>query len=433
MKAIKGYNLSHGTHVPDMKYLSEKQPIETLPAPPMVVISLSQSLGKPSIPAVEPGYRVLQGQLIASANGDISSNIFSSVSGTINSIKEISNETGGKETFIFIENDGKDEKDFLPPLFNPFPCDIQERIKDAGIVGLGGASFPTAVKTNPKGQVDTLILNGAECEPYLTCDYRLMLEKTDDIVRGARYIAKALGIANIMTGIEINKPDCIAAFEKYNDIQPVSLKRQYPVGSEKHLIYACKKRKVPPGKLPADVGCIVINVATCFAVQEAVEFGKPLFERVVTVSGKAVNTPKNLLVRLGTDYDTIITACGGVKNSVVKIVRGGPMTGAALVSNNGYTRKATGGLIYMDKTETGMFEPQPCLSCGKCADACPMRLMPMQTSIYAEAGDFDRAAKLGGVLNCIECGCCSYVCPARRALLQDIRKAKIELRKTKIN
>lgn len=429
MKAIKAYRFRYGTHIPDMKYLTASKETETLAIPTTVTISLAQSLGKASIPTVRPGDKIKTGQIIAKADGLISSNIASSVSGTVKEISDLPNVMGGIETFIKIESDGLDETDYFLPLTNPSGDEIKQRIADAGIVGLGGASFPTYVKISPRHAVDTLILNGAECEPYLTCDYRLMIEHADKIVRGARYIAKTLNISTIMIGIELNKPDCIGVFEEYDDIQPVSLKKQYPMGSEKHLIYVCTKRKVPLGKLPADVGCIVENVATCSAICDAIELGKPLYERILTVSGKAIKEPKNLLVRVGTDFETIVKACGGVRDGLAKIVRGGPMTGNALISNKGFTRKATGGLLYLDRTETDMMKPTPCLSCGKCADVCPMRLMPMQTCIYTEAAEYKRADKLGGVLCCIECGSCAYVCPAKRPLLQNIRKAKNELKK----
>lgn len=412
-----------------MKYLSAGREIKVLPAPASVTIALAQSIGMPSVPTVAAGETVKMGQLIAKANGMVSSNIFSSVSGRVKEIAELPNETGGSETFIIIENDGKDDACFLPALHDPSPVEIIDRVQSAGIVGLGGASFPTHVKISPRTPVDTLILNGAECEPYLTCDYRLMLEQTDKIVRGARYLAKALNVRNILVGIEANKPDCIALFEKYDDIQPVILKKQYPVGSEKHLIYITTKRVVPLGKLPSDVGCAVSNVATCAAACEAIELGKPLYERVLTVSGRAIMSPENLLVRLGTGLDAISAFCGGVKDSLAKIVRGGPMTGTALVSNKGYTRKASGGFIYLSESETDILDPSPCLSCGRCADVCPMRLMPMQTSLYADAHDYKRASRLGGAAYCIECGSCAYICPAKRPLLQNIRKTKTEARR----
>ncbi len=281
--------------------------------------------------------------------------------------------------------------------------------------------------------IDTLIVNGAECEPYLTCDYRLMIEKTDEIARGARYIAKALGAEKIIIGIESNKRDCVKAFEAYEDIQPVILRKQYPMGGEKQLIYVTVGKKVGLGKLPADYGVVVQNVATCFAVCEAIELGKPLYERALTVSGKAVKQPKNLWVRVGTPVQAIVDHCGGEASLPKKVISGGPMTGVALEDYNDYTHKTTSGILLLDKKEAAADEPTPCLNCGMCADVCPMHLMPMNTAFYSAAGDFDSAAKYGNVAYCIECGACEYVCPAKRPLIQAIRKTKAALRNKKEN
>ena len=319
-----------------MKNIAKDAALEVLPMPETVAISTSQSLGRPATPVVSAGQTVKEGELIARAEGLISSDVFASICGTVTEIKTENGANGTDETFIVIKSDASGEKSYLPPLTDPSADEIKARIKDAGIVGLGGAGFPTAVKVAPKTPVDTLILNGAECEPYLTCDHRLMLEKADEIARGARYVAKALGVEKIIIGIEANKPDCIAVFEKYDDIQPVILKKQYPMGGEKQLIYVTTGRKVGIGKLPADVGVVVQNVATCYAVCEAVELGKPLYERVLTVSGKAVQNPKNLWVRVGTPVRSIIDYCGGESVTPKKVVQGGPMTGVALANYDNY-------------------------------------------------------------------------------------------------
>lgn len=410
-----------------MKYISASAPLEVLPPPDEVKISLSQSLGKPAIPVVEAGESVKEGQLIAKADGLISSDVFSSISGTITGIEQLQG-AGGIETFIVIKGDGKGEKSLLPPLTDPDGQQIKERIKQAGIVGLGGAGFPTAVKASPRTPVDTLVINGAECEPYLTCDYRLMLERAEEIARGARYIAKALGVEKIIIGIEANKPDCIQKFEAFDDIQPVVLKKKYPMGGEKQLIYVTCGRKVGIGKLPADAGVVVQNVATCFAVCEAVESGKPLYERVLTVSGKAVKQAKNLWVRLGTSVKNIVDYCGGEALNPKKVIQGGPMTGVALSSYDVYTHKTTSGILLMSEDEAAAEQPTPCLNCGKCADVCPMHLMPMNTAFYSSAGDFDAALEYGQTMACIECGACEYICPAKRPLIQAIRKTKAYLR-----
>lgn len=431
MKAVKGKNFFAGIHIHDMKYLACDKPTEVLPAPIEVAISTSQSLGKPAAVCVEKGQKVKEGQLIADADGFISSDVFASIAGEVVDIKPMISANGVSETYIVIKSDGSGEKQYLPPLSDPTAEEIKTRIKESGIVGLGGAGFPAAVKSAPRTPVDTLILNGAECEPYLTCDHRLMIENTDEIVRGARLIAKALGGVQIVVGIEANKPDCIAAFEPYDDIKVVILKKQYPMGSEKHLIYVTTGRKVGLGKLPADSGVVVQNVATCFAVCEAVEKGKPLYERILTVSGQAVKEPKNLWVKLGTPVKEIVEFCGGESENPKKVVQGGPMTGVALATYDVYTHKTTSGVLLLSAKEAAAEEPTPCLNCGKCADVCPMHLMPMQTAFYAAAGDYDSAAKLGSTLSCIECGACEYICPAKRPLIQAIRKTKAAMRAKK--
>ena len=414
-----------------MKNIAKDAALEVLPMPETVAISTSQSLGRPATPVVSAGQTVKEGELIARAEGLIYSDVFASICGTVTEIKTENGANGTDETFIVIKSDASGEKSYLPPLTDPSADEIKARIKDAGIVGLGGAGFPTAVKVAPKTPVDTLILNGAECEPYLTCDHRLMLEKADEIARGARYVAKALGVEKIIIGIEANKPDCIAVFEKYDDIQPVILKKQYPMGGEKQLIYVTTGRKVGIGKLPADVGVVVQNVATCYAVCEAVELGKPLYERVLTVSGKAVQNPKNLWVRVGTPVRSIIDYCGGESVTPKKVVQGGPMTGVALANYDNYTHKTTSGILLMTEKEAAAEEPTPCVNCGKCADVCPMHLMPMNTAFYAAANDFDAAAQYGQTMACIECGACEYICPAKRPLIQAIRKTKAALRNKK--
>lgn len=433
MKAIKGKPFFAGIHVKDCKALACDKETEVMPEPEEAYISLSQSLGKPAEVCVEKGQKVKEGEIIAKASGAISSDVFASIAGEVTDIKPLVGANGGTETYVVIKGDKSGEKFTFPPLKNPDGDAIKQRIKECGIVGLGGAGFPTAVKVLPKTSVDTLILNGAECEPYLTCDHRLMLERTEEIARGARYIARALTVSKIYIGIEANKPDCIAAFEKYDDIQPVILKKQYPMGSEKHLIYVCTGRKVGIGKLPADSGVVVQNVATAFAVCEAVEKGKPLYERILTVSGKAVKNPKNLLVRVGTPVKSIVEYCGGEAEEPKKVVQGGPMTGMALATYDVYTHKTTSGILLMTKEEAGVYEPTPCLNCGKCADVCPMHLMPMQTAFYAAAGDYESAAKYGNTLSCIECGACEYTCPAKRPLIQSIRKTKAAMRAKKQN
>lgn len=437
LKAVKGKLYFGGIHPKGAKELSSSASLEFMPLPEVVTVSTSQSLGKPSTVIVEKGQAVKEGEIIAKPDGAISSNVFASVSGTVTDIKEGVGAGGNRETYIVISRNSPDGATTeaeggafrFPPLDNPTAEEIKTRIFDCGIVGLGGAGFPTAVKVAPRTPVDTLILNGAECEPYLTCDHRLMLEKTDEIVRGARLIAKAIGVNNIIIGIEANKPDAIAKFEPYEDIKVVILKKQYPMGGEKQLIYVTTGRRVGLGKLPADSGVIVQNVATAYSVCEAVELGKPLYERVITISGKAIAQPKNLWVRVGTSVKDIVEYCGGESEALKKAVLGGPMTGTAIANYDTYTHKTTSGILLLTAKEASADEPTPCLNCGKCADVCPMHLMPMNTAFYSAEGDFEAAAKYGNVSACIECGACEYICPARRPLIQAIRKTKAELRK----
>lgn len=419
---------SRGIHVRGAKSLSSSAAISELPAVSEVVIPLSQHIGKPATAIVEVGQAVKRGQLIAKAEGYISANIHASIAGTVKAIEARSNGRGGMVTCVVIERAETEETDYMPALTDPSAEEIFTRVQAAGIVGMGGAGFPTCVKLKPQSKVDALILNGAECEPYLTCDHRLMIEQRDKIVRGAKYIAKALGVETIIIGIEKNKPDAIATFEE-TDLHVVALKKQYPMGSEKHLIYVCTGRKVPVGKLPADAGVSVQNVATAYAVCEAIEEGKPLMERVVTVSGAGINQPKNLLCPVGASFAALAEECGGVKEDAVKFVAGGPMTGNALTGLESYVTKTSSGLLFLTTKETNTDEPTNCLNCGKCADVCPMKLMPMQTEFYTTTGEYELAETYGGVMSCIECGACSYICPARRPLAQAIKKAKAELRK----
>lgn len=415
-----------GVRLAGHKSRTRDLPIEPF-SPAEVAVPLARHLGAPAVPLVQTGDRVRKGQTIGAIAGKISANVHASVSGTVKAVEERPDGRGGTMPCVVIAADGSKEEAFLPPLADLSPRAIVERIEACGIIGMGGAGFPTHIKLSPSVPVDTLILNGAECEPYLTCDDALMRERTDAVVRGAKYMAQALGVGRILVAIEKNKPEAIAAFAA-TELAVVPLKKQYPMGAEKQLIYCCTKRKVPLGKLPADAGVIVQNVATAFAVCEAVEQGKPLIERIVTVTGEGVRTPKNLLCPVGTPLSALAEACGADDNTV-KLVEGGPMTGAALTGTQAVVTKTTGGFLFLSAKETSVYDPTPCINCGRCADVCPMKLLPMQTEFYTDAREYDNAEKYGGVLACIECGACSYVCPAHRPLAQAIKTAKAELRR----
>ncbi len=430
MALSKRSTFSHGVHIHDMKYLSKDKAIEVMPAPERVFISLAQHIGKPAQAVVEVGDTVSRGQLIGKADGFVSANVFASVSGVVEKIAPMRNPQGQMQTFIVIKNDNLDTTVTLDDIDKTDGKQIASRVGEAGLVGLGGAGFPTAVKINPPNPVDTVLINGAECEPYLTCDHRIMIENAEEFVKGARFLSIALGGAKIVVGIEENKPDAIEILSKYDDITVVPLKKKYPQGSEKQLIYACTKRKVGCGKLPATTGVCVFNVQTVKQTYDAVELNKPLYERVMTVTGKGINEPKNILVRNGTSYEEIVAFCGGLKDDARKIVAGGPMMGRVLTDLSGYTKKTDSGLLVLAKGEANELEPTACISCGRCAQACPMHLMPMYIDLFTNVGDYELANHYGA-MNCFECGTCAYVCPAKRDLVGSVQLCKQKLREMK--
>ena len=429
MSVLKPKRFPYGTPIHGTK-LSKNSPTETIPAPKRVYISLSQHIGAPALPVVNVGDRVKKGTLIAEASGAISANLYSSVSGVVSDIRDIVNGLNQRQKYIIIDNDFADEEEFLPTLSDFEPQTLVERIRLAGIVGLGGAGFPTAAKLTPKTKLDTLIINGAECEPYLTCDDRLMRERTQEIYKGIKYVARALKVDRIIIGIERNKPQAIEAFSEFNDVDVVSLKKQYPMGSEKHLIYVTTGRKVPVGKMPFDVLCCVQNIKTVLAAFNAIENNIPLTEAYITVSGRGIKEPKNLRVPVGTPYSELIEYCGGKADDTIKVIAGGPMMGKALTNLNMYVRKADSGLLCLKNSETSTANPTNCINCGMCARFCPMRLMPMYIESYALHGNFGEAERYGA-MNCIECGLCAYNCPAKRALVQSITLAKSKIREMK--
>lgn len=410
-----------------MKYLAKDKPIEPMPPSEHYFVALSQHIGVPAKPVVEVGATVAAGTLIARADGMISANVFSPVSGTVAGIETRKNKQGANAPFIHIKNDFKNREEFMPPADASDARAVRERIGEAGIVGLGGAGFPTLVKLSPSKPVDILIINAAECEPYLTCDYRVMLDRTEEFVKGVKILSSCLGVARTVIGIEENKMEAYEKLRAFDGFELILLEKKYPQGGEKQLIYACCGRVVPAKALPMDVGVVVQNVATALAVYEAVEKGKPLYERVVTVSGKGVAEPKNLLVKTGTLFEEALDFCGGISEDTQKLIAGGPMMGTSLYDASGVFTKTDSGLLALTGEEANVSQPSNCISCGACARACPMNLMPMYIDFYALAGDFKTSEKYG-TNHCIECGCCANVCPAKRPLVQSIRLAKAKLR-----
>ncbi len=396
------------------------------PTPQTVSIPLSQHIGAPAAAVVAVGDEVKVGTMIGKAASFVSANVFSSVSGKVTDIVTCRTAIGAKATHIVIENDGAYEEDFLEPLLSPDAAEIKSRVAEAGIVGMGGATFPTHVKLSPKTPVDVLIINAAECEPYITCDYRLSLEKTSEIFKGVEYMMTALGVENAYIGIEENKPDAIAKLSALatDRIRVIPLVTKYPQGAEKQLIYAITGRVVPEGALPSDVGAVVDNVHTAFAIYEAVELGKPSFMRAMTVSGKACTRPGNYWVRNGVGYKDIAAYCGETDDAK-KVISGGPMMGFAQTDLAPSTGKGTSSLLFLTEEEVSSGDKpiSACINCASCASHCPMRLMPMFIERAVEAEDAALAKKYHA-LSCLECGCCAYVCPARRPLVTAMRRAK---------
>lgn len=422
-----------GIHPPDKKELSAGSPIQPTKPPQRVVILLSQHTGAPAKPVVSIGQEVKKGELIGSPEGFVSAGVHSSVSGKVIGIGEFPNAMGRMVNSVIIENNGqetwaelKEELGYLE-----LPSDvIREKVRAAGIVGLGGAAFPTSVKLSPPKEksIDTVILNGAECEPYLAADYRLMLEMPSQIIEGLRILMKALGVNKGFIGIENNKPDAVEKLKEaaapYGNIEVCALEVKYPQGAEKMLIKALTDREVPPRGLPMDVSVLVQNVGTALSVYEAVRFGKPLIERVVTVTGEGIKEPKNLLTKVGTLISHLIEECGGFKNGTSKVVSGGPMMGFALPSLDVPVTKGTSGILVMTEKEVIHAEDyKPCIRCGRCVDICPMNLMPSMLSVLSEAGHYEET-KDYNLFDCFECGSCAYVCPSNRPIVQFVRLAK---------
>ena len=430
-----GRSFKGGVVLKDLKY-SANSHIEDVPLPDKVVIPLKQHPGAEAKPVVKVGDSVKRGQLIGEGQGPISARVHSSISGRVTSISPHFTFTGERILSVSIESDKKDEGiNFVGSKWERLsPEEIREKVKSAGIVGLGGATFPTHIKLTPPKSVDTVILNGCECEPFLTSDFSLMLKRPKEIIEGFKIIIKTLGAKDGIIAIEDNKRKSVdslkspvTSHQSPVPIRIVILPTKYPQGSEKELIKAILKREVPSGGLPFDVGVVVQNVATAYAIYEAVVFGKPLIERVVTVSGSAVKSPKNFRVRIGTLFSDIVKNSSIDLDKVDRVIAGGPMMGIAQQNLDIPVSKGVNGLLFLSKDE--VYHPQidsSCIRCGRCNSACPQNLLVSEIGQSAEFSNWERAKELG-ISDCMECGSCAYVCPAKRPLVQLIKKAKREI------
>ncbi len=423
-----------GAHPDEHKELAEKGAIRRVKAPETVRVALCQHLGAPSSPVVAKGDKVVRGQEIGSQNGFISLPTHSPVAGTVAGLEEIPLPHRRSGPVIVITTDSEEG---APP-FEPWPdfsshspAEIIERIRLAGVCGMGGASFPTYVKLSPPPgrKIDTLILNGAECEPYLTADHRLMVERTADVVLGMRILAFAMGVETCAAGIEENKPDAIAALTGAG-IPVETLKVKYPQGAEKQLIKAITGREVPVGGLPLDIGVVVQNVGTAAVVAQAVRDGEPSIRRIVTVSGAGVNAPGNFDAAVGTPFHDLVSEAGGYSGYVCRLLSGGPMMGLAQFTDAVPVTKGTSGIVALTSAEARKLTEGPCIKCARCVDACPMKLVPCLIATNAEKEKWDKADELGA-LNCMACGTCSFVCPSDRFLVHYIKRAQDVIRATK--
>lgn len=423
-----------GIH-PEENKLASNSKVEIMPLPKKAVVFVSQHLGVPSVPVVGKGDRVKTGQLLAKAAAFIGANTHSPFTGVITKIDLARDFNGYPKPafFIDVENDdweeGIDVSDDIVREIKAEASEIVERIKDRGVVGLGGAAFPTHVKYMiPEGKrAEFLLINAVECEPYLTSDNRVMIEHAEEVLIGIQIMKKALGINLAKVGVEKNKPEAIKcickAAKSFDGIEIVPLRTKYPQGAEKQLVYALTKREVPTGKLPIDVGCVVNNIGTALAVYNAVQKNRPLTDNVLTYTGKNAKENKNLLVRVGTPLREVVDYCGGMPENTGKVINGGPMMGKAVVNLDAPTVKTTSCILVMDEKESKRKKQTNCLRCGKCVSVCPMGLEPIQLALLAKQSRWEET-EIEGTMNCIECGCCLYTCPAGQPLLDLIRVAK---------
>ena len=428
-----------GIHPPERKEYTENLPIEEMPFPSEVDILLLQHFGATCKALVKKKDRVQEGDIIGDVEKGLGACVHASITGAVKAIGESVHPLMVTVPSITIERDPEaEEKQYKSVDWHGLSKEeLLNRIKKAGIVGMGGAGFPTHVKLSPppEAKVDTLIINGAECEPYLTVDHRLMVEHPKEIVEGIKIILTILGIKKGYIGIEANKPDAIEEMSKATkensegfDISVVPLKVKYPQGSEKQLIEAVTGRKVPAFGLPFDVGVIVQNIGTTKAIYESVVFNKPVVDKVVTFSGKGIVRPANLKVRIGTRVKDIVDYLGGTTPELRKVVVGGPMMGFAVSTLDFPITKTTSGVLFLTEEEVDLYKYKPCIRCGFCLEACPMGLQPNEIGIYVEAGKPEETTQFG-VFECFECGCCAYVCPSKRPLVQFIRVAKMKAKR----
>ena len=431
-KTFKG-----GIHVPDAKN-TRNLPITEFPAPKTVSIPMQQHIGAPATPLVKKGDAVCVGQIIGRFDNGLSCPVHASVSGTVKDIEMRNSYTGyGKTAHVIIENDFLDTvadtvKPYSGELKDATPEEIIEIVKEAGISGMGGAAFPTHAKISSAiGKAKDVIVNCAECEPYITANHRLMLEEPGRIVGGVKILLKALGLDHAIFAIEDNKKDAAEKMCEHiageDGLEVALLKTKYPQGDERQLIYALKGVELPAGKLPADVGCVIFNAETCAAVHTAFTTGMPLIKRVVTIDGDAINEPKNIRVPLGTSYEDVFEFCGGVKENISRIISGGPMMGAAQWDYNSVIMKNTSAiLVFSEEKDRTIVENASCIHCGKCVSVCPMHLMPNYLAAFSKA-DNDEMCEKFNLMSCVECGCCTYNCPGRVPIVQHIRNKKAQI------
>lgn len=429
-------NFKGGVHPNYEKQYTEDKPIQVLPAPEIVVLPLQQHVGAPAEAVVKKGDQVFMGQVIGKSSYTISAPVHSSVSGTVLAVEPRPNVTGRSVMSVVIQNDGEDTPVETEVKGHQDPIQlskgaIRERINNAGIVGLGGGAFPTAIKVTPpdNARIEYLIINGSECEPYLTADQRVMEEYAEKVILGAKLLAKAADAEKIIIAIESNKPKAIELMQNLagsNAIEVVTVVTKYPAGGEKQLIKAVLNREVPSGGYPFQIGAIVQNVSTAWAVADTCLTGKPLIERVITVTGPGVKESGNFLVRIGTPFKDIFEAVGGFIGNPARVICSGPMMGLAQYDLNVSVVKAVSGVLVLTDKESKEYEPMPCINCARCVDVCPAYLMPLKLEAFAMSEMLDEAEDYGA-MDCIECGCCTYICPSKRYLVYYIRLAKHEI------